>query len=40
VDSASLITNGIALFEIHYAAFDNHPIGIDPGGRVHVSEPC
>jgi hypothetical protein len=30
--------NGIALSKIHHAAFDNHLIGIDPDGRVHVSE--
>jgi hypothetical protein len=29
---------GIALSKIHHAAFDNHLIGIDPNGRVHVSE--
>jgi putative restriction endonuclease len=33
-----LIANGIALSKIHHAAFDNHLIGIDPDGRVHVSE--
>jgi putative restriction endonuclease len=27
-----------ALSKIHHAAFDNHLIGIDPDGRVHVSE--
>jgi putative restriction endonuclease len=32
------IANGIALSKIHHAAFDNHLIGIDPDGRVHVSE--
>jgi putative restriction endonuclease len=33
-----VVTNGIALSKIHHAAFDNHLIGIDPDGRVHVSE--
>jgi putative restriction endonuclease len=33
-----VIANGIALSKIHHAAFDNHLIGIDPDGRVHVSE--
>jgi putative restriction endonuclease len=33
-----VIGNGIALSKIHHAAFDNHLIGIDPDGRVHVSE--
>jgi hypothetical protein len=28
----------MALSEIHHAAFDNHLIGIDPDGRLHVSE--
>jgi putative restriction endonuclease len=32
------VANGIALSKIHHAAFDNHLIGIDPDGRVHVSE--
>jgi putative restriction endonuclease len=27
-----------SLSKIHHAAFDNHLIGIDPDGRVHVSE--
>jgi putative restriction endonuclease len=30
--------NGIALSKIHHVAFDNHLIGIDPDGRIHVSE--
>jgi putative restriction endonuclease len=33
-----VLPNGIALSKIHQAAFDNHLIGIDPDGRVHVSE--
>jgi putative restriction endonuclease len=33
-----VIANRIALSKIHHAAFDNHLIGIDPDGRVHVSE--
>jgi putative restriction endonuclease len=33
-----VVTNGIARSKIHHAAFDNHLIGIDPDGRVHVSE--
>ena len=33
-----VIAHGIALSKIHHAAFDNHLIGIDPDGRVHVSE--
>jgi putative restriction endonuclease len=33
-----VIANGVALSKIHHAAFDNHLIGIDPDGRVHVSE--
>jgi putative restriction endonuclease len=33
-----VIANGIALSKLHHAAFDNHLIGIDPDGRVHVSE--
>jgi putative restriction endonuclease len=33
-----VVANGIALSRIHHAAFDNHLIGIDPDGRVHVSE--
>ena len=33
-----VVANGIALSKIHHAAFDNHLIGIDPDGRVHVSE--
>ena len=32
------VANGIAVSKIHHAAFDNHLIGIDPDGRVHVSE--
>jgi hypothetical protein len=28
----SVVANGIALIEDHPAAFDNHPIGIDPDG--------
>ena len=33
-----VLANGIALSKIHHAAFDNHLIGIDPDGRVHVCE--
>ena len=33
-----VIRNGIALSKIHHAAFDANLIGIDPDGRVHVSE--
>ena len=33
-----VVANGIALSKIHHAAFENHLIGIDPDGRVHVSE--
>jgi putative restriction endonuclease len=33
-----VIANGIALSKIHHAAFDNHLIGIDPDGRVDVSQ--
>jgi putative restriction endonuclease len=33
-----VVANGIALSKIHHAAFDSHLIGIDPDGRVHVSE--
>jgi putative restriction endonuclease len=33
-----VVSNGIALSKIHHAAFDNHLIGVDPDGRVHVSE--
>lgn len=33
-----VVGNGIALSKIHHAAFDNHLIGIDPDGRVHVSD--
>jgi putative restriction endonuclease len=33
-----VVANGIALSKVHHAAFDNHLIGIDPDGRVHVSE--
>ena len=33
-----VVVNGIACPKIHHAAFDNHLIGIDPDGRVHVSE--
>jgi putative restriction endonuclease len=33
-----VLAKGIALSKIHHAAFDNHLIGIDPDGRVHVSE--
>ena len=29
-----VIANGIALSKIHHAAFDNHLIGIDAGGRL------
>jgi hypothetical protein len=36
--SASQVSNGIALSKIHHAAFANHLIGIDPDGRVHVSD--
>jgi len=33
-----VIANGIARSKIRHAAFDNHLIGIDPDGRVHVSQ--
>lgn len=33
-----VVANGIALSRTHHAAFDNLLIGIDPDGRVHVSE--
>jgi putative restriction endonuclease len=33
-----VVANGIALSKIHHAAFDNHLMGIDPDGRVHVSK--
>ena len=33
-----VVANGVALSKIHHAAFDNHLIGIDADGRVHVSE--
>src|SRR5262249_17282323 len=33
-----VIRNGIALSKIHHAAFDANLIGIDPDGRVHMSE--
>jgi putative restriction endonuclease len=33
-----VVANGIALSKIHHAAFDNHLMGIDPDGRVHVFE--
>jgi putative restriction endonuclease len=33
-----VVPNGITLSKIHHAAFDGHLIGIDPDGRVHVSE--
>jgi putative restriction endonuclease len=33
-----VVANGIALSKIHHPAFDNHLNGIDPDGRVHVSE--
>ena len=33
-----VVANGLALSKIHHAAFDNHLIGIDADGRVHVSE--
>ena len=33
-----VIRNGIPLSKIHHAAFDANLIGIDPDGRVHVSE--
>jgi putative restriction endonuclease len=33
-----VVANGITLSKIHHAAFDNHLIGIDANGRVHVSE--
>jgi putative restriction endonuclease len=33
-----VLANGIALSKIHHAAFDNHLIGIDPDGRIQVSE--
>jgi putative restriction endonuclease len=32
-----LLSNGLALFKIHHAALDNHLIGIDPDGLVHLS---
>jgi putative restriction endonuclease len=33
-----VLANGLALSKIHHAAFDNHLIGIDPDGLVHVSQ--
>ena len=33
-----MLANGLALSKIHHAAFDNHLIGIDSDGQVHVSE--
>jgi putative restriction endonuclease len=33
-----VLHNGITLSKIHHAAFDNHLIGIDPDGHIHVSE--
>lgn len=33
-----VVANGIVLSRIHHAAFDNHLTGIDPDGRVHVSD--
>lgn len=33
-----VIANGISLSKLHHAAFDRHLIGIDPDGRVHVSQ--
>jgi putative restriction endonuclease len=37
-DAQPVIAHGIALSKINHVAFDNHVIGIDPDGRVHVSE--
>lgn len=34
----SVVTNGIPLSKIHYAAFDAHLVGIDPDFRMHVSD--
>lgn len=33
-----IVSNGIPLSKIHHAAFDAHLIGIDPDGRIHISE--
>ena len=33
-----VVRNGIALSKVHHATFDTNLIGIDPDGRVHVSE--
>jgi putative restriction endonuclease len=33
-----LVTNGLPLSKLHYAAFDANLIGIDPDFRVHISE--
>jgi putative restriction endonuclease len=32
-----VVSSDMALSKIHHAAFDNHLVGIDPDGRVHVS---
>ena len=32
-----VVANGLALSKLHHAAFDQHLLGIDPDGRVHVS---
>lgn len=32
------VTNGVALSTLHHAAYDAHLIGIDPDGRIEVSD--
>jgi putative restriction endonuclease len=33
-----VVSNGLPLTKLHYAAFDTHLIGIDPDYRIHVSD--
>jgi putative restriction endonuclease len=33
-----VVANGLALSKLHHAAFDQHLLGIDPDGRVHVAD--
>jgi putative restriction endonuclease len=33
-----VVSNGLPLTKIHHAAFDAHPIGVDPDFRIHVSD--
>ena len=37
-EGIAAVRNGIALSTIHHAAFDAHLLGIDPDGKIAVSE--